>query len=98
MTDQMEKLFVDYERRMGKEGNKYGALADDNVSIHQEGGEEPPESPSSSSISSSSLHFHNSDSHKKDASKKPFSKLDVKLNLLMFNGEDNVYNINNWIR
>ena len=55
-----------------------------------------PSSPSSSSSStSSSVH----QSHKsKNTGKSPFLKLDVKFELLMFNGEFNAENLDNWIR
>lgn len=56
----------------------------------------PPPSPSVGESSSSS-HHHN---HKnpRDASKKPFFKLDVKFYLPMFNGESNTEKLSNWIR
>ena len=65
-------------------------------SAHGDGGEEPPPSPSTSESSSSSHHHHHRNS--RDASKKPFFKLDVKFDLPMFNGESNVENLNKWIR
>lgn len=57
---------------------------------------EPPPSPSASEDSPSS-HHHNC-RNSKDASKKPFFKLDVKFDLPMFNGEINVEKLDNWIR
>eukprot|EP00253_Pinus_taeda_P026054 PITA_26054 len=65
-------------------------------SMHGNGGQEPPPSPSMSESSSSSHHHNNK--NPRDASKKPFFKLDVKFDLPMFNGESNVENLNNWIR
>ena len=65
-------------------------------STHGNGGEEPPPSPSASEGSTSS-HHHNC-RNSKDASKKPFFKLDVKFDLPMFNGESNTKKLNNWIR
>jgi len=65
-------------------------------STHGNGGEQPPPSPSASESSSSS-HHHNH-RNPKDASKKPFFKLDVKFDLPMFNGESNVEKLNNCIR
>ena len=65
-------------------------------SAHGNGGEEPPPSPSGSEGSSSS--YHHNCRNSKDASKKPFFKLDVKFDLLMFNGESNKEKLNNWIR
>jgi len=46
MTNWVENLFVDYERRMGKEGKKEWSLAEDNALIDWGGGGEPPEYPS----------------------------------------------------
>ena len=65
-------------------------------SAHGNGGEEPPPSPSASEGSPSSHHHNRRNS--KDASKKPFFKLDVKFDLPMFNGESNAEKLNNWIR
>lgn len=72
-------------------------LQHDNVSIHQGAGGEPPESQLSSSSSSSPL-SHHSDSHRRNVSKKPLLKLNVKFDLTMFNGESNAKKLNNWIR
>ena len=65
-------------------------------STHGNGGEEPPPSPSTSESSSSSHHHNNRNS--RDASKKPFFKLDVKFDLPVFNGESNAEKLSNWIR
>eukprot|EP00253_Pinus_taeda_P027882 PITA_27882 len=59
-------------------------------------GEDPPPSPSGSEGSSSS-HHHNQ-RNTRDASKKPFFKLDVQFYLPVFNGESNVEKLKNWIR
>jgi len=56
-------------------------------SMHRNGGEEPPPSPSTSESSSSSHHHNHRNA--RDASKKPFFKLDVKFDLPVFNGESN---------
>lgn len=69
---------------------------DEQGSGHGNGGEEPRPSPSTSESSSSS-HHHNH-RNPRDASKKPFFKLDVKFDLPIFNGESNVEKLNNWIR
>ena len=63
---------------------------------HGNDGEEPPPSPSRSEGSPSS-HDHNH-RNSKDASKKPFFKLDVKFDLPMFNGECSAKKLNNWIQ
>ena len=64
-------------------------------SVHGNGEEEPPPSPSTSESSSSSHHHHHRNS--RDASKKPFFKLDVKFHLPMFNSESNAEKLSNWI-
>ena len=64
-------------------------------SVHGNGGEEPPPSPSTSESSSSHYHHHR---NSRDASKKPFFKLDVEFDLPMYNGESNAEKFNNWIR
>ena len=65
-------------------------------STHGNDGEGPPPSPSGGE-GSSSPHHHNQ-RIPKDASKKPFFKLDVKFDLPMFNGESNPEKLNNWVR
>jgi len=65
-------------------------------SAHGNDGKESPPSPSMSESSSSSHHHHHRNS--RDASMKPFFKLDVKFDLPMFNGESNAEKLNNWIR
>ena len=61
--------------------------------VHGNGGEEPPPSPSTSESFSSSHHHHHRNS--RDASKKPFFKLDVKVDIPVFNSESNAEKINN---
>ena len=65
-------------------------------SLRGNDGEEPPPSPSTSESSSSSHHHNRRNS--RDASKKPFFKLDVEFDLPMFNVESNAEKLNNWIR
>jgi len=60
---------------------------EEHCSTHGNGGEEPPPS-ASTNESSSSSHRHNY-RNSRDESKKPFFKLDVKLDLPMFNGVSN---------
>ena len=62
-------MFVDSERRIGKERKKEGDLADNNVPIYQGDGGETLESPSSISSSSSSPRSHHSHIHHKSSSK-----------------------------
>jgi hypothetical protein len=94
-------MYGDYEKRMKKKGNIKEAHADDNASINQGVGGDPPEPPSSPSSSSSSSSEHSHHSHHssyKAYFKKPLLKLDVKSSLPMFNGDDNPENLDNWIR
>jgi hypothetical protein len=72
---------------------------DDNASVNQEAGGDPPDPPSSpsSSSSSSSHHSHHSNSSHKASFKKPLLNLDVKFSLPMFNGDANPENLDNWI-
>lgn len=83
---------------MKKKGKKKEAQEDDNASVNQGvGGDplEPPSSPSSSRYSSSE---HSHDSSHKIYFKKPLLQLDVKFSLLVFNGDANPKNLDNWIR
>ena len=66
---------------------------EEQVLVHGNGEGEPPPSPSVSESSSSSSHHHHRNS--RNASKKPFLKLDVKFDLPMYNGESNAANHNN---
>jgi hypothetical protein len=101
MSEMVERMYGDYEKRMKKKGKKNEAQADDNALVNQGVGGDPPEPPSSPSSSSSSSSQHSHHSHHsshKDSFKKPLSKLDVKFSLPMFNGDVNPENIDNWIR
>jgi hypothetical protein len=63
MSDMVEKLFADYEKRVAKKEKKKKVKEEDNASVNHGIGGDPPEppSPSSSSISSSSSsHSHHS--------------------------------------
>jgi hypothetical protein len=101
MSDMVEKMYGDYEKRMKKKGKKKEAPPDDDASVNQGAGGDPPEPPSSpsSSSSSSSEHSHHSQHYNHKASfKKPLLKLDVKFSLPMFNGDANPEKLDNWIR
>jgi hypothetical protein len=102
MSDMVEKLYADYEKRVAKKEKKKKVKEEDNASVNHGIGGDPPEppSPSSSSISSSSSsHSHHSySSFHPSTSKNPLLKLDVKFNFPMFNGEANADKLNNWIR
>jgi hypothetical protein len=103
MSEMVERMYGDYEKRMKKKGKKKEAHANDDASVNQgDGGDppEPPSSPSSSSSSSSkhSLHSHHSHHSSYKASfKKPLLKLDVKFFLHIFNGDVNIEKLDNWI-
>jgi hypothetical protein len=68
MSEMVERMYGDYEKRMKKKGKKKEAHADDDASVNQGAGVDPPEPLSSplSSSSSSSKHSHHShhSSHK----------------------------------
>lgn len=96
MVEKVDKLFVEYENTIKpkkKEPNDYAL-------VNHEGGRgdplEPP-SPSSSDISSSFASHHSNKNHR-NASKKPFFKIDVKFYFPTYNGECNVEKLKNWIR
>jgi hypothetical protein len=97
MLEMVERMYGDYEKRMKKKGKKKESHVDDDASVNQGVGGDPPDPPSSPScyISSSSKNSHHS-SHKASF-KKPLLKLDVKFSLPMFNGDANPENIDNWI-
>jgi hypothetical protein len=100
MSDMVEKMYGDYEKRMKKKGKKKEVHADDGASVNQEvGGDplEPPSSPSSSSSSSSKHSHHSQHSNHKAFFKKPLLKLNVKFALPMSNGDANPKNLDNWI-
>jgi hypothetical protein len=92
MSDMVEKMYGDYEKRMNIKEKKKEARADNDASVNQGVGGDPPEPPSSPSISSSSSskHSHHSlHSSHKASFKKPLLKLDVKFYLPVFNGDVN---------
>lgn len=92
MIDRVEKLFS----RLEKIESAEKITLEGQGLVHEDDGGDPPPSPSTSESYSSS-HHHNH-INPKDASKKPFPKLDVKFDLPMFNGESNADKLNNWIR
>jgi hypothetical protein len=101
MSEMVERMDGDYEKRMKNKENKKEAHEDDASSVNQGAGGDPPEPPSSpsSSSSSSSEYSHNSHHSSHKASfKKPLLKLDVKFVLPMFNGDANLEKLDNWIR
>jgi hypothetical protein len=101
MSEMVERMYGDYEKRMKKKGKKKEAHADDDASVNQGAGGDPPEPPSSPSSSSSSSSEHSHHSHHsshKASFKKPLLKLDVKFSLPMFNGDANPEKLDNWIR
>ena len=89
MAEKLDKMFLEYEKVLQHEKKD---VDDHRLAHHGDGGEYPPPYPYSSD---SSHHFSLYSRH---ASKKPFLKLDVKFDLLMYDGECNVEKINNWIR
>jgi hypothetical protein len=100
MSEMVERMYGDYEKRMKNKGKKMEAHADDDASIKQgAGGDplEPPSSPSSSSSSSSDHSHHSHHSSRKSSFKRPLLKLDVKFYLPMFNGDANLGKLDNWI-
>jgi hypothetical protein len=101
MSKMVERMYGDHEKRMKKKGKKKEAHANDDASVNQGAGGDPPEplsSPSSSSSSSSEHSHHSHHSSHKASFKKPLLKLDVKFALPMFNGNTNPKNIDNWIQ
>ena len=47
LSDMVEKMYGDYEKRMEKKGEKNEASMDENASMNQGDGGDPPEPPSS---------------------------------------------------
>ena len=92
MADRVEKLFSRLET-LEKAGEN---ALEGRGSANGDDGGDPPPSPFASESSSSSSHHHHKNS--RNASKKPFFKLDVKSDLPMYNGESNAENLNNWVR
>jgi hypothetical protein len=80
MSEMVEQMYGDYEKMTKNKGKKKEEHADDDASINQGAGGDPPEPPSSPSSysSSSSENFHHSHHSSHKASfKKPLLKLDV---------------------
>jgi hypothetical protein len=101
MSEMVERMYGDYEKRMKKKGKRKEAHSDDDALVNQGVGGDPPEPPSSpsSSISYSSEHSHHSQhSNHKASFKKPFLNLDVNFSLPMFNGDANPEKLDNWIQ
>jgi hypothetical protein len=100
MSDMVEKMYGDYEKRMEKKGKKNEASTDENSSVNQGvvgNPPVPPSSPSSSSSSSSDNSHRSHHSSHKASFKKPLLKLDINFDLPMFNGDANHEKIDNWI-
>jgi hypothetical protein len=98
MSEMVELMYGDYEKRMKKKGKKKESHIDDDTSVNQGAGGDPHEPPSSPSSFSSSSSEHSHHSIHKASFKKPLLKLDVKITLSMFNGDVNPEKIDNWIR
>jgi hypothetical protein len=100
MSEMVERMYGDYYKRMKKKGKKKEEKVDDDASVNQGVGGNPPEppySPSSSSSSCSKNSHHSHHSSHKSFFKKPLLNLDVKFALPMFNGDANLEKIDNWI-
>jgi hypothetical protein len=98
MSEMVEQVYGDYENMIKKKENKKEAHDDDDDFINQGVGEDPPEpqsSPSSSSSSSSDHSHHSHHSSHKASFKKPLLNLDIKFDLAMFNGDDNIEKLDN---
>jgi hypothetical protein len=101
MSEMVERMYGDYEKRMKEKRKNNEEQVDDNASVNQGVGGHPPESPSSPSSSSASSSKHSHHSHHsshKSSFKKPLLKLDVKFVLPMFNGDVNPKKLDDWIR
>jgi hypothetical protein len=97
MSEMVEIMYGDYEKRMNKKGKKKEAHEDDDALINQRAigdTHDPPSSPSSSSCSS---YEHSHHSIHKAYFKKPLLNLDVNFYLPMFNGDANPEKVDNWI-
>jgi len=88
MVENVSQLVLRLERAEGRIVEELG-------SAHGDGGEDPPPSPPMNEGSSSP--HHNNPRNPRDTSKKPFFKLDVKLDLPMFNGDCNAEKLDSWI-
>jgi hypothetical protein len=101
MSEMVERMYGDYEKRMKKKGKKKEAPPNDDASVNQGAGGDPLKPPSlpSSSISFSSENSHHSQhSNYKASFKKPLLNLYVNFSLPMFNGDANPKKLDNWIR
>jgi hypothetical protein len=63
ISEMVEQMYGDYEKRMKKKGKKKEAHIDDNALVNQGDGEDPLKPPSSPSSSSSSSYEHSHHSH-----------------------------------
>jgi hypothetical protein len=100
MSEMVERIYGDYEKRVKKKEKKNEEHVDDDALVNQGNGGDPPESPSSPSSSSSSSSEHSHHSHHsshQNSFKKPLLNIDVKFALPMFNGDANLENLDNWI-
>jgi hypothetical protein len=100
MSEIVEKMYGYYEKRMKKKVKKKEAPPDEDASVNQGVGGDPPKPPSSPSSSSSSSSEHSHRSHHsshKVSFKKPLLNIDVKFSLPMFNGDVNPENLDNCI-
>jgi hypothetical protein len=81
MSEMVERMYGDWEKRKKKKGKKNEAQVDDDASVNQGVGGDPPKPPYSPSSSSSSSSEHSHHSHHfshKSSFKKPLLNLDVK--------------------
>jgi hypothetical protein len=97
MSEMVERMYGDYEKRMKNKGKKKEAPPDDYASVNQGVGGDPPEPPFSPSSSSSSSSEHSHHSSHKASFKKPLLNIDVKFSLPMFNGDANPEKLDKWI-
>ena len=96
MEDMVEKLFADYQERLGKKKMKKEKAGDNALLNHgKEGDPHDPPYPSSRSSSSSSSSSHHSSFHHKYFFKKQLLKLYVKFYFPIYNGELDA-NIMDW--
>jgi len=91
MEENVDKLFAKCEKTIKPEKKEL----DDHPSVNHEGrGEYSPPSLSSSESSYCSSSHHSNRNHR-NASKSPFSKMDVKFDLPTCSGESNAKMLNN---
>jgi hypothetical protein len=98
MSEMVKRIYGDYEKRMKNKWKKKEAQDDDNSSVNQGAGGDPPKPPSSPSSSSSSSSKHSYHSRHKAYFKKPLLNIDVKFDLPMFNGDVKPEKLDNWIQ